>query len=197
MTEKEWGDTVKCMKSGLNKRIKEFRQREGDRTMNIENRQKNEILKRKAEESVVETVHIVRPNHLNGAERLFGGILMQWIDEVAALAAKRHTHRNVITASVDNLSFLKGAYQKDVIVIRGKVTYVGRTSMEVKVDSYVENIDGERILINRAFFTMVALDDSDRPAEVPGLELVTEEEKQEWEKAKLRREMRVRCKEDF
>lgn len=69
---------------------------------------------RRAEESVVETVHIVRPNHLNGAERLFGGILMQWIDEVAALAAKRHTHRNVITASVDNLSFLKGAYQKDV-----------------------------------------------------------------------------------
>lgn len=52
---------------------------------------------RRAEESVVETVHIVRPNHLNGAERLFGGILMQWIDEVAALAAKRHTHRNVIT----------------------------------------------------------------------------------------------------
>lgn len=169
----------------------------GKRVMNIENRQKSEKEKRKAEGSVVETVHIVRPNHLNGAERLFGGILMQWIDEVAALAAKRHTHRNVITASVDNLSFLKGAYQKDVIVIRGKVTYVGRTSMEVKVDSYVENIDGERILINRAFFTMVALDDYDRPVEVPGLELTTEEERQEWEKAKLRREMRIRCKEEF
>ena len=176
------------MKSGFGK---------GKRVMNIENRQKSEKEKRKAEGSVVETVHIVRPNHLNGAERLFGGILMQWIDEVAALAAKRHTHRNVITASVDKLSFLKGAYQKDVIVIRGKVTYVGRTSMEVKVDSYVENIDGERILINRAFFTMVALDDYDRPVEVPGLELTTEEERQEWEKAKLRREMRIRCKEDF
>lgn len=151
---------------------------------------------RRVEDSVVETVHIVRPNHLNGAERLFGGILMQWIDEVAALAAKRHTHRNVITASVDNLSFLKGAYQRDVIVIRGKVTYVGRTSMEVKVDSYVENIDGERVLINRAFFTMVALDNHDKPVEVPELELVTEEERQEWEKAKLRREMRMRCKEE-
>lgn len=158
----------------------------------MEERKKN----RRVEDSIVETVHIVRPNHLNGAERLFGGILMQWIDEVAALAAKRHTHRNVITASVDNLSFLKGAYQRDVIVIRGKVTYVGRTSMEVKVDSYVENIDGERILINRAFFTMVALNDHDKPVVVPELELVTEEERQEWEKAKLRREMRMRRKEE-
>lgn len=144
-------------------------------------------MNRKAAESVVETVHIVRPNHLNGADRLFGGILMQWIDEVAVLSAKRHSHRNVTTASIDNLRFLKGAYQKDVIVIRGKVTYVGRTSMEVKVDSYVENIDGERTLINCAYFTMVALDDSDRPTKVPGLELSTEEERQEWEEAKIRK----------
>ena len=152
---------------------------------------------RKVSESIVETVHMVRPNHLNGAGRLFGGILMQWIDEVAALAAKRHAHMNITTVSVDNLRFLKGAYQRDVIVLKGKITYVGRTSMEVKVDSYVEKIDGKRILINRAFFTMVALDDYDRPVEVPGLELTTEEERQEWEKAKLRREMRIRCKEDF
>ncbi len=156
------------------------------------------IEKRKVSESIVETVHMVRPNHLNGAGRLFGGILMQWIDETAALVAKRHTHKNVITASVDNLRFLKGAYQKDVIVIKGKVTYVGKTSMEVKVDSYVENIDGERILINRAFFTMVALDENDRPTEAPRLELETEEDEQDWEKAKLRREVRMqRKKEDF
>lgn len=161
--------------------------------MSIED--KREI--RKVSESVVETVHIVRPNHLNGAERLFGGILMQWIDEVAALAAKRHSHKNVITASVDNLRFLKGAYQKDVIVIRGKVTYVGRTSMEVKVDSYVENIDGERILINRAYFTMVALDDCDKPIEVPKLLPETEEDEQEWERAKQRRKMRMQRKDDF
>lgn len=171
----------------------------GNKIENLdENKREEKPETRKVSESVVETVHIVRPNHLNGAERLFGGILMQWIDEVAALAAKRHSHRNVITASVDNLRFLKGAYQKDVIVIRGKVTYVGRTSMEVKVDSYVEKIDGKRILINRAFFTMVALDDSDRPTEVPGLRLETGEDRQEWEKAKLRREMRIRRRaEDF
>ncbi|MEG0228542.1 MAG: hotdog domain-containing protein, partial [Lachnospiraceae bacterium] len=58
-----------------------------------------ELIERTVEESIVETVHMVRPNHLNGAGRLFGGILMQWIDEAAGLVAKRHTRSNVITAS--------------------------------------------------------------------------------------------------
>ena len=84
-------------------------------------------------ESIVETVHIIRPSDLNDAGRLFGGVLMQWIDEVAALVAKRHSQMNVTTASVDNLQFLHGAFQRDVIVIIGRVTHVGHTSMEVKV----------------------------------------------------------------
>ncbi len=145
---------------------------------------------RKVSESIVETVHIVRPNHLNAVGRLFGGILMQWIDEVAALAAKRHAHMNVTTASVDNLRFLRGAYQNDVIIIMGKVTYVGRTSMEVKVDTYIEDLEGRRSHINQAFFTMVALDEKDKPAPVPGLILETEEERAVWEEALLRRQMR-------
>ena len=124
------------------------------------------VTSRKVSESIVQTVHIVRPNHLNAAGRLFGGVLMQWIDEVAGVVGKRHTHKNVTTASVDNLRFLRGAYQRDVIVIIGKVTYVGNTSMEVKVDSYVEDIDGVKTPINHAFFTMVALDDNDKPTPV-------------------------------
>lgn len=154
------------------------------------------IEERRVEESRVETVHMVRPNHLNAAGRLFGGILMQWLDEVAGLVAKRHTRGNIITASVDNLRFIHGAYQKDVIVIIGKVTYVGNTSMEVRVDTYVENPDGMRHPINRAYFTMVALDDEDRPKKVPQLILVSEEERAEWESAKKRREMRIKRKEE-
>lgn len=149
---------------------------------------------RKVSESISETVHMVRPNHLNAAGRLFGGVLMQWMDELAGLVAKRHTRKNVITASVDNLSFLRGAYQKDVIVITGKVTYVGNTSMEVKVDSCVEDLDRNRTLINRAYFTMVALDENDHPTRVPRLELETEEEKEEWKNAVKRREMRKHYK---
>lgn len=63
-------------------------------------------------ESIVETVHIIRPSDLNDAGRLFGGVLMQWIDEVAALVAKRHSQMNVTTASVDNLQFLHGAFKE-------------------------------------------------------------------------------------
>jgi acyl-CoA hydrolase len=154
--------------------------------MNAENR--------KVSDSIVETVHIVRPNHLNAVGRLFGGILMQWIDEVAALTAKRHAHMNVTTASVDNLRFLKGAYQNDVIIITGKITYAGRTSMEVQADTYIEDLEGRRIHINQAFFTMVALDENDKPAPVPGLLLETEEERTAWERAALRRKMQNRKK---
>ena len=154
------------------------------------------IESRKVSESVVETVHIVRPNHLNSAGRLFGGILMQWIDEVAGVVAKRHSRRNITTASVDDLRFLKGAYQKDVIVLIGRVTYVGRTSMEVKVDTYVENIESERTAINHAYFTMVALDENDKPTPVPKLELENETDREEWEKAKKRREIRMMRREE-
>ncbi|OUP80040.1 acyl-CoA thioesterase [Lachnoclostridium sp. An169] len=154
---------------------------------------------RKVADSLVETVHMVRPNHLNAAGRLFGGILMQWLDEVAGMVAKRHTRSNVITASVDNLRFIHGAYKGEMVVIVGKVTFVGNTSLEVRVDTYSEHTDtGMRYPINRAYFTMVALDENDRPKPVPRLILETEEEKAEWEAAKKRREMRMqRRKEGF
>ena len=132
------------------------------------------------DESRVETVHIVRPNHLNGANRLFGGILMQWIDEVAGIVAKRHSMCNVTTASVDNLTFLNGAYNGDMIVIKGKMTWVGNSSMEVCVDTYVENRQGERDRINNAHFMMVALDENDQPVKVPRLILQTEDEELAW-----------------
>ena len=148
-------------------------------------------------ESVVETVHIVRPNHMNAAGRLFGGMLMQWLDEVAGMVAKRHARSNVITASVDNLRFIHGAYQGEMVVIVGKVTYVGSSSMEVRVDTYVEHLeDGMRHPINRAYFTMVALDENEKPKRVPRLILETEAEKAEWKAGEKRREMRMKRKKE-
>lgn len=148
--------------------------------------------KKRVEDSLVETVHMVRPNHLNAAGRLFGGMLMQWLDEVAGMVAIRHTKSNVITASVDNLRFIHGAYKGEMVVVIGKVTFVGNTSLEVRVDTYVEHLDdGMRHPINRAYFTMVALDENDRPKKMPGLVLETESEKAEWEAGKKRREMRM------
>ena len=142
------------------------------------------------DESRVETVHIVRPNHLNGANRLFGGILMQWIDEVAGIVAKRHSMTNVTTASVDNLTFLHGAYQNEMIVIKRKITWVGSSSMEVCEDTYVENLSGQRDRINNAHFMMVALDENDKPVKVPKLILQTDDEKLAWAHGEERRRIR-------
>ena len=156
-----------------------------------------EAEERRVADSIVEIVHMVRPNHMNAAGRLFGGMLMQWLDEVAGLVAKRHTRSNIITASVDNLHFMHGAYQGEMVVIIGKVTYVGNTSLEVRVDTYVEHLeDGMRHPINRAYFTMVALDENDKPRKVPGLILETEAEKAEWEAGKKRRQIRMMRKKE-
>lgn len=152
---------------------------------------------RKQWESAVETIYMIRPTHLNSAGRLFGGILMQWIDEAAGLVAMRHSRRNVTTASIDNLQFLKGAYQGDTVIINAKITYVGRTSMEVEVKTFKEDLDRKSELINQAYFTMVALDENDRPTPVPRLDLQSEEQKAEWKRAEIRRNMRMRLMEEI
>ena len=154
------------------------------------------MVSKTVDDSRVETVHIVRPNHLNGANRLFGGILMQWIDEVAGIVAKRHSMSNVTTASVDNLTFLHGAYQNDMIVIRGKITWVGTSSMEVCVDTYVETLDGQRDRINNAHFMMVALDENNKPVPVPKLILQTEDEHLAWAHGEERRRIRNQRRKD-
>ncbi|MCI8322720.1 MAG: acyl-CoA thioesterase [Lachnospiraceae bacterium] len=153
-------------------------------------------MEKKVSESRIEQVYQVRPEHLNGAGRLFGGRLMEWIDELAGLVGIRHAQRDVITASVDNLKFIRGAYLKDLIVLIGRVTYVGRTSMEVRVDTYIESIDGIRKPINRAYLTLVAIDGEGHPTEVPGLIIETESEKAEWEAGIRRREMRKQRREE-
>ena len=141
-------------------------------------------------ESRVETFHILMPENMNDSGRLFGGRLMCWIDEVAGLVGRRHAQMNVTTGTVENLRFLRGAYLREMIVISGKVTYVGNSSMEVKVESFVERTTGERELINRAYLTMVGLDENDKPCRLPRLILQAAEDKREWEQAEMRRRIR-------
>lgn len=147
-------------------------------------------MRKRVSESRTEQVQILSQSTLNGYKRLFGGKLMEWIDIVAAVAARRHSGRNVTTAAVDSLEFTSAAYANDTIVLIGTVTYVGTTSMEVCVKTYVEALSGERRLINNAYVIMVALDENERPAQVPGLICETEEERREWRMGKLRNEAR-------
>ena len=139
------------------------------------------------------TVQIVMPQHCNGyaKPRLFGGQIMAWIDVVGAVAARRYTGRAVTTVCIDNLTFLKPAYLNDTVVQEAMVTWTGRTSLEVRVDSMVERLDGSRELINRAYVVFVALDEEDKPTTVPPFVPETEEEIRNFHDADTRKRMRM------
>ena len=145
---------------------------------------------KKVSESRTEQQYLIRPSHINHYGRLFGGQLLYWIDELAGIVAIRHSGAIVTTAAIDNLQFRAPAYEGDMIVLQGQVTYVGRTSMEIRVDTFTESLDGKRQMINRAYIDMVAIDGDGKPVEVPGLIPETEEEKQEYEAAAQRRAQR-------
>jgi len=131
-------------------------------------------------DSITEQVQILMPSHSNGANRLFGGQLVEWIDIVASVVARRHSGCNVTTAAIDNLQFKAGAFMNNTLVLIGRITYVGKTSMEIRVDTYVEDLNGIRQVVNRAYLVMVAIDNQGHPTEVPGLILETESERAEW-----------------
>lgn len=153
-------------------------------------------MNKRPSESYTEQVQLLTKGDMNGYNRLFGGKLMEWIDIVAGVTARRHSGRNVTTVVVDTLQFKKPAFQNEVLVLKGRITYVGRTSMEVQVKTFVENPDGTTRLINEAYVVMVALDENQCPAEVPGLITETEEEKQLWEAGKKRNMLRKMRKEE-
>jgi len=147
---------------------------------------------RSVDYSKTEQVHIIQPADLNGGNRLFGGALLNWIDEVAAIVAMRHAGvKTVTTASIDQLEFKAGAYLNDLIVLVGYVIYTGRTSMEVRVDTYVESTDGMRRVINCANIILVALDKNDKPTAIPQQELQNDIQREQYQQARQRRELRL------
>ena len=143
---------------------------------------------KRMEDSMTEQTHLLMPQHINGSGRLFGGQLLAWIDETAGIVGRRHSGRDVVTAAIDNLQFKAGAYRNEIIVLIGRITYTGNTSMEVRVDTYVEGSDGMRRPINRAYLMLVAVDEAQKPAPVPRLIVETEGQKGEWEGALKRKE---------
>ena len=136
--------------------------------------------------------HMIRHEDINGFNRLFGGRLMEWIDDVAGIAARRHAGIDITTAAVDTLEFKSAAWLNDIVVIEAWVTHVGRTSMEVRADSYVEDpATGERTMINHAYITEVCIDEQGRPVPVPwGLVATNDEQRAECNAARKRDENR-------
>ncbi len=140
--------------------------------------------------SRTEQAQIVLSSHINGNKRLFGGQLLVWIDTVAAVVARRHAQKEVTTVAIDNLHFHEGVKTGSTVILYGCVTCTGRTSMEIRVDTYRELLTGERTLVNRAYLVMVAIDEDGRPTPVPKVIPETPEEREEFEKGQRRQELR-------
>lgn len=138
-------------------------------------------------QSAVETRYLVMPHHANPYGTVFGGIIMEWIDMVASMAAQRHCGMDVVTAGIDSLAFENPVRIGDHIVLTASVNYVGKTSMEVGVKVIVENPTlSKKDIATRAYLTFVAIDKEHRPVAAPPLRPETEDEKRRWDNAALR-----------
>lgn len=146
-------------------------------------------------ESLVEMTELVLPNDTNLLGNLLGGRLMHLVDVAGAMAAQRHSNRIVVTAAIDSVEFKHPVKQGQIITLKARVTWVGRTSMEVVVEVFSEDfMTGERKLTNKAYLTFVAVDSASKPVEICGLHLETEEEKKEYAAAADRRCERLKKK---
>ncbi len=120
----------------------------------------------------------VFPPDTNNHNTLFGGKLMSMIDDIASLAAKRHSRRDVVTASTDSVDFLRPIHAGNSVSLESYVTFTGRTSMEVFVKVVTEDLKtGEKNIAATSFLTFVALDDEGNPTAIPNIYPETEEEK--------------------
>ncbi len=140
---------------------------------------------------------LIFPLDTNHNDTMFGGKLMEYMDKVAAIAAMRHARMQAVTASTDSLDFLAPIQVGEVIEVEAFVTWTNRSSMEVYVSVHSENLfSGLRKTTVTAFFTFVALDGSGKPAIVPAVVPLTEEEKRLHASAPERYALRKKRKED-
>jgi len=138
---------------------------------------------------------IVMPMHTNGvAGVMFGGIMMQWIDVCAGVAAMRHASGAVLTASIDRLDFLSPVQVGEIVVLQAMVNYVARTSMEVGCRVETEDMRSRsRRYVTKAYLTFVAVDAHGRPRAIPPLALETDDDRRRHTAAEARRHERLRA----
>ena len=145
-----------------------------------------------ARESASIYTELTLPNDANSLGTLFGGKLMQWVDLAASLAAVRHARAAVVTASVDSMTFLQPVRIGQLVVLKSSVNRVFRTSMEVGVKVFVEDLrSGEVKHVSSAYLTFVALDKDRNRVEICPVIPETEDECRRYEAAGRRREYRL------
>jgi acyl-CoA hydrolase len=142
--------------------------------------------------AIVDQVVEVFPNDLNPHGTLFGGKLMQVVDNLAAIVAKRHSGRVCVTLGIDSVRFLNPARHGDILVCKASVNRTWHTSMEVGVKVVAEDFRTlEQKDILSAYFTFVATDDDLKPVEILPVLPETAEQMQRFEEAEVRRKYRL------
>jgi len=137
--------------------------------------------------SAVETRYLIMPHQANPYGTVFGGVIMAWIDMVAAMAAQRHCGKEVVTAGIDSLAFKEPINIGDHVVLRASVNYVSRSSMEVGVQVAREDpYTNRQVVATTAHLTFVALDENKKPTPVPPVLPKSAQEKRRYENARLR-----------
>jgi acyl-CoA hydrolase len=147
---------------------------------------------RTATESHATLAHWMGPLDANGAGFVHGGTVMKLCDEAAGLAAVKHSHRRVVTASMDRMTFIVPLHVAELVSFQASVNAVWHTSMEVGVRVDTENPrTGERRHSNSAYLTMVAVDQDGNPVRVPALLVDSDEQRRREGEAQLRRRNRL------
>lgn len=146
---------------------------------------------KKPSESLTIVTEVVLPNDTNNLNNLFGGQLLSWMDRCSAIAAHRHCRRQVVTASVNNVSFKNAIAQGSIVTLEAKVSRAFSSSMEVIVDVFIEDQkgSGNRIEANEAIYTFVAVDQLGNPIVVPPIEPETPQEQLRYDGALRRRQL--------
>ena len=134
----------------------------------------------------------------NLANNVHGGVIMKLVDTAAGIAAVRHCGGRVVTASMDEMSFIEPVFLGEVVTLNAQVNDVGRTSMEIGVRVEAENArTGERRHVSSAYLVFVALDQDGGPRPVPPLAPENDDERRRMEEAKIRRQHRLARKESI
>lgn len=155
-----------------------------------------EFRPRRVAESELTLAQVMLPSDANPLGNVHGGTLMKLADTAGATVASRHARRRVVTVVMDSMTFLQPVYVGDLVLLHARVTWVGKTSLEVEVTIEAEDVvTGARRRTSTAFFVYVALDDRGHPTPVPPLELVNEAERERWQAAEQRRRYRLQQRE--
>lgn len=152
---------------------------------------------RRVADSASKLSELVMPNDANPLGSLFGGKLVQWVDLAASIAAARHARCHVVTASIDSMTFLRPVRIGQLVVLKSSVNRVFRTSMEVGVKVFVEDLaTGQTKHVSSAYLTFVAVDKDGARLPIAPLEIDAEqtEEVRRHAEAGLRREYRLQMK---